>query len=244
MLSALAFQAATAIENIRLFDSFLQEQDARERVTRLFGRYVASQVVDEILKIGEDNLKLGGARRQVSIMFVDIRGFTRMSEKLPPEEVVEMLNRYFYVVTRCIFEKQGTIDKFMGDAVVAVFNAPLFLPDHSFQAVEAARAIHRESQSLRDWARDRWGFDLRMGIGINTGEVIAGNIGTDNRMEYTVIGDAVNLAARLESIAGPGQILISETVSREIHGRVLYGVVGEVTLKGKEKPVKVYRVTE
>lgn len=221
---------------------FVVEQKDRQRITRLFGRYVAPQVVDEILSVGEENLKLGGTRRDVTLLFIDIRGFTPLSEKLSPEEVVAILNRYFDIVTRCIFENKGTIDKFMGDAAMAIFNAPLLLEDHALWALRAARAIIDEGVELQKAVAEMSGVTLNFGIGINTGEAVVGNIGAMNRMEYTAIGDTVNLAARLESNAKPGQVLVSESVYRAAAGQIPLEPVGEIPVKGKSRPVMVYQL--
>lgn len=223
---------------------FIMERRDRERVTRIFSRYVASQVVDEILDTGEENLKLGGTRREITLFFIDIRGFTPLSEKLSPEEVVGVLNEYFDIVTRCIFENKGTIDKFMGDAVMALFNAPLLLEDHSLWAVQAARDITRQGKALQEKIKNMSGVDLYFGIGINTGDAVVGNIGSQSRMEYTAIGDAVNLAARLESNAKPGQVLVSETVYQNVGNRIPLEPVGEIMVKGKSKPVKIFQLKE
>ena len=222
--------------------NFVVEQRNRQRITRIFGRYVAPQVVDQILTVGEENLKLGGTRRHITILFIDIRGFTPLSEKLPPEGVVAVLNEYFEIVTRCIFENKGTIDKFIGDAAMVLFNAPLDLEDHSLWAVKAARAITREGAALQKKVLEMSGVTLHFGIGINTGDAVVGNIGAENRMDYTAIGDAVNLAARLESNAKPGQVLVSESVYEEVAGRIPLEPMGEISVKGKSKPVKIYQL--
>lgn len=224
--------------------NFVVELRNRQRVTRIFGRYVAPQVVDQILTVGEENLKLGGTRRRISILFIDIRGFTPLSEKLPPEGVVAVLNEYFEIVTRCIFENKGTIDKFIGDAAMVLFNAPLDLEDHPLWAVKAAQAITREGAALQKKVLEMAGVTLHFGIGINTGDAVVGNIGSENRMDYTAIGDAVNLAARLESNAKPGQVLVSEAVYEEVAGRIPLEPMGEISVKGKSKPVKIYRLAQ
>jgi adenylate cyclase len=222
--------------------NFIVERRDKQRVTRLFGRYVAPQVVEEILSIGEDNLRLGGTRRRITLLFIDIRGFTPLSEKLSPEEVVKVLNEYFEIVTRCIFENKGTIDKFMGDAAMALFNAPLALEDHALWAVKAAKAITEEGAVLQQKVLEMSGVTLHFGIGINTGDAVVGNIGAENRMEYTAIGDTVNLAARLESNAKPGQVLVSETVYQDVAGRLPLEPVGEIQVKGKSQSVMVYQL--
>ncbi len=222
--------------------NFVVEQRNRQRVTRIFGRYVAPQVVDQILTVGEENLKLGGTKRRITILFIDIRGFTPLSEKLSPEGVVAVLNEYFDIVTRCIFENKGTIDKFIGDAAMVLFNAPLDLEDHPLWAVKAAQAITREGAALQKKVFEMVGVTLHFGIGINTGDAVVGNIGAENRMDYTAIGDAVNLAARLESNAKPGQVLVSEPVYEEVAGRIPLEPMGEISVKGKSKPVKIFQL--
>ena len=229
---------------VSLVYNFTVEQREKQRITSIFGRYVAPQVVDEILQAGEGELKLGGIRRRITLLFIDIRGFTPLSEKLSPEKVVGVLNQYFEIVTRCVFENKGTIDKFMGDAAMALFNAPLLLDDHALWAVRAAQAITAEGAALQKRVRKISGATLTFGIGINTGEVVVGNIGSENRMDYTAIGDAVNLASRLESNAKPGQVLVSESVYREVAGRIPLESVGEISVKGKSQPIAVYQLTE
>lgn len=234
---ALAFSYLTS-----LFYTFITEQRERQRVTRIFGRYVAQQVVDEILEVGEDKLKLGGTRRNVSLLFIDIRGFTPLSEKLSPEKVVEILNEYFEIVTSCIFDNKGMVDKFMGDAVMAIFNAPMDLEDHAKWALKAAQDIIAEGTELQQKVYEMAGVNLYFGIGINTGDAVVGNIGAENRVEYTAIGDTVNLAARLESNAKPGQVLVSKNVYEAVGDSMPLEEVGEITVKGKSKPIEVYQL--
>ena len=222
--------------------NFIVEQRDRQRVTRIFGRYVAPTVVEEILSVGEENLKLGGTKKRITILFIDIRGFTPLSEKLPPEGVVAVLNEYFDIVTKCIFENKGTIDKFIGDAAMALFNTPLPLEDHALWAVRAGKAITEQGAALQRKVLETSGVTLNFGIGINTGDAVVGNIGSVNRMDYTAIGDAVNLAARLESNAKAGQVLVSETVYQEVAGRLPLEPMGEITVKGKSQPIKVYQL--
>ncbi len=224
--------------------NFIAERQDRQRVTRIFSRYVAPQVVTEILDTGEENLKLGGVSREVTILFIDVRGFTPLSEKLTPEEVVAVLNKYFDLVTGCIFDNRGTVDKYMGDAVMALFNAPLPLEDHPLWAVKTGRDIVEKGAALQEEIREMAGVTLNFGIGINTGQVVVGNIGSFTRMEYTAIGDAVNLAARLESQAQPGQVLVSEYVYEKISGKIPLEPVGEMQVKGKSQPVNVYQLAK
>lgn len=220
----------------------VSEQRERLRVTAMFQRYVGPEVVKEILAAGEDALRLGGVRRPLTVLFLDVRNFTPLSERLQPEEVVRILNRSFEMITQVIFKHGGTLDKFIGDAVMVLFNAPLDLPDHPLRAVLAAREIQERARAIQAELEARYGCSVRFGIGINTGEAVVGNIGSSTRMEYTAIGDAVNLAARLESVAGPGQILISESTWQAVAGRVEAEPLGPIPVKGKSRPVNVYAV--
>ncbi len=222
--------------------TLITEQQERQRVTRMFGRYVAQQVVDQILKEGEDSLKLGGDRKNVSLLFIDIRGFTPLSEKLSPEEVVAILNQYFEIVTKCIFNNKGMVDKFMGDAVMAIFNAPMDVDKHAYWALRAAQDIIAEGVELQRKVLEMSGVNLYFGIGINTGDAVVGNIGAENRYEYTAIGDTVNLAARLESNAKPGQVLVSKAVYDAVEGSIPLESVGEIMVKGKSKPIQIFQL--
>lgn len=221
---------------------YLEEYMERRRITGVFGRYVAPQVVDEILKGGEEGLKLGGARREISALFVDIRGFTPMSERVEPEQVVEILNDYLNLTASSIFKYGGTLDKFIGDATMAIFNAPMDLEDHAFHAVQTAWAMKEGSLELQKGLEEKYGRSVQFGIGVNTGYAVVGNIGAKFRMDYTAIGDTVNTAARLESNAKPGQILISEATYERVKDRVLATSLGEIKVKGKEQGVPVYQL--
>ena len=175
-------------------------------------------------------------------MFVDIRGFTPMSESLKPEQVVEILNEYLSLTTNAIFQNGGTLDKFVGDATMAVFNAPFDLEDYVYKAVCTARDIAAGSAELEKKLMERFGKTVSFGIGVNCGEAVVGNIGCEYRMDYTAIGDTVNTAARLESNAKAGQILISEAVYEAVKDRLEVTEVGVIPLKGKSNGVFVYSV--
>lgn len=221
---------------------YIEEYLERKRVTAVFGRYVAPQVVDQILKAGDEGIKLGGTRREISVLFVDIRGFTPMSEICRPEEVVDILNEYLNLTASSIFKYGGTLDKFIGDATMAIFNAPLDLEDHAFKAVQTAWAMKEGSEPLKEALEQKFGRSVQFGIGINTGFAVVGNIGAKFRMDYTAIGDTVNTSARLESNAKPGQILISGSTYEKVKGRVKVTPLGDIKVKGKEQPVPVYQL--
>lgn len=225
-----------------LVEGYLTEILRRRKVVSAFKKYVAPQVVDEISKQGDFKIVLGGESREIAVLFVDIRGFTPMSESLEPEQVVEILNEYLQLTTESIFKNGGTLDKFIGDATMAVFNAPFDLDDYIYRAVCTARDIAAGSQALEEKLMARFGKTVSFGIGVNCGRAVVGNIGCDFRMDYTAIGDTVNTAARLESNAKKGQILISEFVYEAVKDRVEVTEIGEIPLKGKSKGVFVYQV--
>lgn len=221
---------------------YVEELLERRRVTDIFGRYVAPEVVNQILKNGEEGLKLGGTRRELTVLFVDIRGFTPLSERAEPEEIVEILNEYLDLAANCIFKFNGTLDKFIGDAAMAIFNAPLLLEDHPMRAVEAAWAMKEGSAALERRLIERFGFGVKFGLGIHTGPAVFGNIGSKSRMDYTAIGDTVNTAARLESNAKPGQIILSDAVYQAVKDRIKAGSLGEIRVKGKEQGISIYEL--
>lgn len=227
---------------IQVVRGYLSEIMRRRRVINVFKQYVAPQVVDKISKDRDFELVLGGENRHVAVLFVDIRGFTTMSENLKPEEVVEILNEYLSLTTQAIFDNGGTLDKFVGDATMAVFNAPFDLDDYIFRAVCTAWDMKAGADVISEKLRKRFGSDVAFGIGVNCGNAVVGNIGCDFRMDYTAIGDTVNTAARLESNAKPGQILISRDVYEAVKERVDVTPIGEIPLKGKSNGVYVYQV--
>lgn len=228
----------------RVIEGYLAEILRRRKVVNVFKQYVAPQIVEKISKDTDFELVLGGENRHIAVLFVDIRGFTTMSESLKPEEVVEILNEYLSLTTKSIFDNEGTLDKFVGDATMAVFNAPFALDDYIFKAVCAAWDMKAGSDAIAEKFEKRFGKSVAFGIGVNCGEAVVGNIGCEFRMDYTAIGDTVNTAARLESNAKRGQILISETVYEAVKDRVEVTPIGEIPLKGKSKGVFVYQVDE
>ncbi|GGD55177.1 CHASE2 domain-containing protein [Paenibacillus nasutitermitis] len=221
---------------------YVMERRERSRVTNIFGRFVPRTVVDEMLASGED-VKVGGQRRDISVIFVDIRGFTPMSEKLEPEQVIQVLNEYLDICTKAVFKWNGTLDKFIGDGVMAIFGAPVDQPNHPELAVRAALEMKRQSADLEERCLREIGVPVRFGVGINSGPAVVGNIGSQMlRLDYTAIGDTVNLSARLEANAKPGQILISEETLARVSGLFETVTIGEIKVKGKELPVLVTEV--
>lgn len=227
---------------INLFFNLIYANFEKRRMELTLKMYVDSQVVDQISDFTPMELSSVSARRNIAVLFVDIRGFTSMSESLEPEQVVSILNEYFSVVYSSIIAWNGTLDKFIGDAAMAVFNAPNDVEDYVFNAVCAADDIQKNFEPLREKFMSEYGKEVHLGIGINSGTAIVGNIGCMGRFDYTAIGDTVNTASRLESKALPGQILISETVYAEVESRVSVDRVGALSLKGKAKAVETYQI--
>lgn len=212
----------------------------RDRIKGTFQRFVSSQVAEKVL--GAKDIVLTGERRRASILFADIRGFTSMSERLAPEEIVSMLNEYFTVMVDIIITHEGNLDKFIGDAMMAIFGAPLRHPDDPLRAVRTAVDMQRALLELNE-ERDRRGAEaIYIGIGIATGDVVAGNIGSEKRMEYSVIGDEVNLAARIQSKSGKQKILICPETFKAVQGEMKTIPLEPVMLKGKSHPVQIYEV--
>ena len=209
-----------------------------------FRKYVAPQIVEEISRKGDFSIKLGGENRDVAVLFVDIRGFTTMSEALQPEEVVEILNEYLSLTTKCIFDNLGTLDKFVGDATMAVFNSPFDLPDYEYKAVCAAMDIVKGGEELEKVLLEKHGRSVGFGVGVNCGPAVVGNVGCEFRMDYTAIGDTVNTAARLEANAKKGQVLISDALYERLKDRIEVNEIGQIPLKGKSNGIMVYEVTK
>ena len=217
---------------------FAAQADRRE-INQLFGRYVSPQVASEILNLANaDQLKLGGARRDVTVMFADMRGFTALSEKLSPEEIVATLNKYLSLLIERVLANEGMINKFAGDNIMAVWNAPQDQPDQAMLAVKAAL---EGQQAIANTPQDASLPIVQFGIGINTGPAVAGNVGSEGRTEYTIIGDAVNLASRLCSNAPGGQVWIGPNTYEKVKDGVEVEALEPQKFKGKAEPIPVYR---
>jgi adenylate cyclase len=222
---------------------YFVEGREKRRVKRLFSRYVSKDVFDQLIA-DPASARLGGERRAMTVLFCDIRGFTTVSEQGAPEAIVAQLNEYFSRMVPIVFAHKGTIDKFVGDMIMALFSAPLDDPDHADHAVQTALAMWAGLAQLnREWAAaGRPTLDI--GIGINTGEMVAGNLGSDAIMSYTVIGDQVNLGARLESLNKDfhTRVIISEATRAALRERYDIRALGDVVVKGKSVPVKIFSV--
>jgi adenylate cyclase len=201
--------------------------------------------VDELIR-DPSKAKLGGDRKELTVLFSDIRGFTSFSEKLQPEDVVSLLNEYLGAMTGIVFDHEGTLDKFVGDAIVALWGAPIGQPDHAERAVRCSLAMIDRLGTLQKKWKAEGKHVIDIGIGINTGDMVVGNIGAPGKkMDYTVIGDNVNLGARLEGLTRQynNHIIISEYTYEKVKDVVQTKELGTVTVKGKQKPVVVYDVT-
>lgn len=238
LFQTLANQSAMAIENVHLYAKMLEAEKKRAN----FSRFLSPAVVEHLMA-DDRELKLGGEKRPVTILFCDIRSFTQLSEGLTPERLVEFLNEHFTAMTQIVFQYGGTLDKYNGDEVMALFGAPFASQNDSALAVRAALAMQAKNKVLNE-GRAQSGFSpFEIGIGINTGEVFTGYIGSPDRLDYSVIGDHVNVAARLCDVADPGQVLIGEQTYDAIKDIVEARSAGTPTLKGKSELVNVYEVT-
>nr|WP_288542428.1 adenylate/guanylate cyclase domain-containing protein [uncultured Faecalibacillus sp.] len=214
----------------------------KRRIVNTFKKYVAPDVVEQAINQGQADIPLGGTLKDIAVLFVDIRGFTTLSEKLSPREVVDLLNDYFENITNAVFNNQGTLDKFIGDAAMAVFNSPFDLEDYTYKAVKTALDIQKCSEEIARISHEKTGIKIGFGVGVNCGEAIIGNMGSEHRVEFAAIGDTVNTASRLEGVAKAGQVIISKKVYDRLKGRIDVTWLGNVSLKGKAKEVEIYQV--
>jgi adenylate cyclase len=233
--------ALTAVGDVA-YEYFVEGREKR-RVKKIFSQFVSRDIYQQLLD-NPTGANLGGHRRRMSVLFSDIRGFTTLSEQGPPELVVSQLNEYFSRMVPIVFAHKGTVDKFVGDMIMALFGAPIDDPDHADHAVQTALAMSEGLAKLnREWrARGRPPLDI--GIGVNTGDMVAGNLGSSDIMSYTVIGDEVNLGARLESLNKDygTRIIISEATRAALRGQYDVRALGDVVVKGKTVPVRIYAV--
>jgi class 3 adenylate cyclase len=225
------------------FNAMAKSLREKELIKDAFRRYVSPKVTSEIFKDPDRyHHALKGEKRKVAVLFADIRGFTPMTERLPAEEVVQLLNSYFTTATQVIFRYSGTVDKFMGDCLMAIFGAPIPEERFAVNAVRAALAIQDELQKLNIERTREKKEPIWVGIGINSGEVVVGNIGSEERLDYTAVGDVVNFAQRLQELARGGEIAVSESVFTETAGEFLVSALEPLTVKGKKEPVRPYLI--
>lgn len=221
------------------FNGMAKSLKEKELLKGAFSTYVSSSLMEEILK-DPKKLSLHGKRVKATMLFTDIRGFTSMSENLEPEQVVSVINEYLTLQTDKVFKWEGLLDKFVGDCVMAVYGVPFPKDDDAYRAVRTAMDIRDSVEKLNAIRKRRNQITVGIGIGVNTGDVVAGNMGSPQKMDYTVIGDNVNLASRLEANAPAGKIWVSESTYNETKDKIEYQELPPITVKGKKEPVKVY----
>ncbi|MCR4705477.1 MAG: hypothetical protein K5641_05375, partial [Lachnospiraceae bacterium] len=231
--------AMKAMERIRKLNEKLEERN--EILRRTFGRFLSDEIVHELLET-ENGLQLGGKKERLTIMMSDLRGFTALSERLSPADLLTMLNHYLGEMTRIIQAHRGTIIEFIGDGIMAIFGAPQYFEDNAAEAVAAAVEMQREMDNINAWNEDNGFPYLKMGIGLNHGDVIVGNIGSEMRTKYGVAGKEVNLAGRIESFTTAGELLISETVRCAVGTDLKIAETRRVVPKGAKAPMNVYRI--
>ena len=223
--------------------NYLRAAIEKQNVTRTFERYVAPNVVEEILKEGTENLKLGGKTVDIAVLFVDIRGFTTMSERLSPEEVVHILNQYLSMTSACVERYNGTLDKFIGDATMAFWGAPLKDDDAIYHAACTALDIVKGAEELSEKLKKEVGEEIHVGVGVHYGPAVVGNMGSEKRMDYTAIGDTVNTSARLEANAPGSTVYISKAVADALKGRMKSEPLEKpIKLKGKADGFEILRL--
>src|SRR5439155_8077643 len=237
LISAVAAQTAIAVENVRAHERLAKEEVARANYSRFLPEYVVKQMLEN-----PDSFKLGGVTQTITVLFADIRGFTRISEHTAPEQIVQLLNRYFSAMTDIIFAHGGTLDKYLGDGLMALFGAPTTTPEDASNALNAAVAMQRRLLGINTELRQEGLSEVGVGIGLHTGEVTVGYIGSERRSEYTAIGDTVNTAARLESNATGGQILVSEVTATAARSRYELTPRDPISVKNREQPVPLFDV--
>ncbi|MEP7324869.1 MAG: adenylate/guanylate cyclase domain-containing protein, partial [Gemmatimonadota bacterium] len=229
--------AALSIKNSRYADQIQREAMVRSNFERYFAPNVAAEIA-----MSQDAIKLGGEKRPITVLFSDIRGFTRLSEHMNPDEIAQLLTDYFTEMVDVIFEHGGTLDKFIGDAIMALWGAPIAHADDTDRAMQAAIGMQRSLKELNAKWKNEGRPEISIGIGINFGEVFAGNIGSHKRLEYTVIGDSVNVASRLCGRAEKGEILISQRFYDQLKERPTVEAMEPLSVKNRNQPVPVLRV--
>jgi len=237
LISAVAAQTAVTVEAVKSHRRLAREEVARANYSRFMPEYVVKQLLDN-----PDSFRLGGVNQTITVLFADIRGFTAFSEKEKPERVVGLLNRYFSAMSEIIFAHGGTLDKFMGDGLMAIFGAPTATPEDATNALKTAVTMQQRLGKLNDELEAENYARIAVGIGLHTGEATIGYIGSEKRSEYTAIGDTVNLASRLESNAAGGQILISEATAKTV-GPIFKMIAREpMAVKNRLQPVNLFEV--
>jgi adenylate cyclase len=237
LISAVAAQTAMAVETIKAHKRLAREEVARANYSRFMPEYVVKQLLEK-----PDSFRLGGINQKITVLFADIRGFTALSEKANPEKIVGLLNKYFTAMSEIIFAYGGTLDKYIGDGLMAIFGAPTASPEDSKNALKTAVAMQKRLRTLNEELSAEGYGRVEIGIGLHTGIATIGYIGSEQRSEYTAIGDVVNLASRLEKNARGGQILISDATAAESEGLATLVQQEPLTVKNRLQPVSLFEV--
>ncbi len=225
--------------------NYLKSTMEKSQITKTFRRYVAPQIVEKLLNEEQEHLTLGGKNTEIAVMFADIRGFTSLSEKIDVADVSDILNEYLSMMCDCVFENEGTVDKFIGDSVMAFWGAPLKQEDALYKSIRTAMMMIEKSKLIDAKCYENHQQTVGLGIGINYGFAVVGNFGSANRMDYTAIGDTVNVAARLQSTAGSGEILVNGKTAQMLKDRVKFTLIGSnIKFKGKNEGMEIYKVEE
>lgn len=237
LISAVAAQTAVTVETVKAHKRLAREEVARANYSRFMPEYVVKQLLEN-----PSSFRLGGVNQTITVLFADIRGFTSISEKEKPEKVVGLLNKFFSAMTEIIFENGGTLDKYIGDGLMALFGAPTASEEDALNAVKAAVTMQKKLIKLNQELRSEGFPEISMGVGLHTGVATIGYIGSERRSEYTAIGDTVNLASRLQSNAGGGQILMSDATAEACGNRIPVTPRESLTVKNRTQPVNVLEV--
>lgn len=214
----------------------------RMRIQNMFGRYMATELVQQLVETDIEDLTLGGKTVNISVLFVDIRGFTTLSEGMEPETIVGILNIFLEMCSNAILNNRGIIDKYIGDCAMAIFNAPIEIEEHELAAVKTGWEMVNKTDEINEKIFEKFGVRIEYGVGVNTGVAVVGNIGSKFRMDYTAIGDTVNSASRLQGQSKGRQVLISESVYQKVKDEIVVDMVGEISVKGKHDLIKAYSV--
>lgn len=237
LISAVAAQTAVTVETVKAHTRLAREEVARANYSRFMPEYVVKQLLEN-----PDSFRLGGVNQTITVLFADIRGFTTLSEHENPEKVVGLLNRYFTAMTEIIFEHGGTLDKYIGDGLMAIFGAPTATPNDAINAVRAAIAMQKRLITLNEELRLAGFASINVGVGLHTGEATIGYVGSDQRSEYTAIGDTVNVASRLEGAAKGGQILVSEATARSAGNIFSMTQMEPIPVKNRVQPINLFEL--
>jgi adenylate cyclase len=245
-LEAMNFKLERALKDKKTLSTLLSRtsedlEKSSELIKKMFGRYLSTEVMNTLLE-DPSALELGGEKRKVTIMMTDLRGFTALSERLKPEQVVQLLNSYFDVMVDVVLQYNGTINEIVGDALLVIFGAPQEMPDRAQRAIACAIEMQNSMAKVNERNRAQGLPDLEMGIGLNETEVIVGNIGSSKRSKYAVVGSGVNMTSRIESYSVGGQILISDSVCQEAGEILRIDAQRDVLPKGAETPLRIYEV--